>query len=75
MQHVKHYLEDICQIINTNSPAQLKMFVLRHLNTHPGLRPLLNLNRAELKLFLHYLRKEVLPKIKQDLNDISEDHH
>lgn len=75
MQNVKHYLEDIYHIINTNSPAQLKMFVLRNLENHPGLRPLLTLNRTELKLFLHYLRKEILPKIKQDLNDISDDPH
>lgn len=75
MQQVKHYLEDICHIINTNSPAQLKMFVLRNLDAHPGLKPLLGLNRTELKLFLHHLRKEVLPKIKQNLDDISEDPH
>lgn len=75
MQHIKGYLEDICHIINANSPAQLKMFVFRHLDSHPGLKPLLSLNRTELKLFLHYLKKEVLPKIKQDLNDITEDPH
>lgn len=75
MEHVKQYLEDICHIINANSPAQLKMFVLRHLDNHPGLRPLLSLDRTELKLFLYYLRIEVLPKIKRDLNDISDDLH
>ena len=73
MLHVKKYLEDICYTINTNSPAQLKMFVFRHLEDDPSLQALLNLDRRALKLYLHYLKKEILPVIQEDLDEISDD--
>lgn len=75
MLDVRNYLEEIKHIIKANSPAQLKMFVLRHVNEHPGLQPILQLNRVEMKIFLHYLKERVLPKIEEELNEMTNDPH
>lgn len=73
MLDIRSYLEDIRDTINTNSPAHLKMFVFRHLDDDPHLRPLLKLDRIGLKLYLRYLKKEILPVIEEDLNEWSDD--
>jgi len=73
MLNVRIYLEDIKHIIHANSTAQLKMFVFRYMAEDPNLERLLNLDRATLKLYLYYLRKEVLPIIEEHLSDMSND--
>ena len=70
---VKTYLEDIRHIIHINSPAQLKMFAMRHKDKDPNLGLLLDFDRATLKLYLYYLRKHVLPFIEEQLNYITDD--
>lgn len=73
MLNVKNYLEEIRHVIQANSAAQLKMFVLRYVKDDPKLHMLLNLNKKELKLYLIYLKKEILPLIEEELSDMSDD--
>jgi len=73
MLDVRNYLEDIHHIISINSPAQLKMFVFRHMDEDPNLRFLLEADRATLKLYLYYLKKDILPFIEEHLNNMTDD--
>lgn len=73
MLNVRNYLEDIHHVISANSPAQLKMFAYRYKADNPGLQLILHLDREALKLYLYLLKKDVLPLIKQHLNEMSED--
>ncbi len=73
MQSIRTYLEDIRYVINANSPAQLKMFIFRYKRQDPNLQVLLNLDRRALKLYLYYLKKEVLPLIEKHLECCSDE--
>lgn len=72
MLNIRNYLEDIKYVINTNSPAQLKMFAFRYQQDAPHLKSLLELDRSALKLYLHYMKKEVLPQIEEHLDDMDD---
>lgn len=73
MINVRTYLRDIHHVICANSPAQLKMFAYRYMAENPDLQLILYLDRSALKLYLYYLKKDVLPVIKEHLNEMSED--
>ena len=73
MLNIRNYLEDIRSIINARSPAQLKMFAFRYKEDAPHLECLIGLDRSALRLYLQYMKKEVLPQIEEHLNDMDDD--
>lgn len=73
MLNIRNYLEDMRHVIHYNSPAHLKMFAFRYMAEDPNLQIILSLDRVSLKLYLYYLKTEVLPLIDKHLENMADE--